>query len=124
MSERQDEGHYTPTPDADPELEAHRLRMQELMREAIAPLLERMDAAEASLQDARERGEVLDGRRLAEARARFRASLVTELVAGQLASNTFDWGRTQIEVRYTRELVDTILEACGVTPPLTEQKQT
>jgi hypothetical protein len=101
----------------DQELEEHRLRMQVLMKEAVAPLLERIDTAEASLAAEREKLAQEHAERLTEARARFKASLMTQLVAGALASNTLDYySNLPGEIAEAGKITDDILELAGVKP--------
>jgi hypothetical protein len=96
------------------ELEAHRQRLQQMMRETMAPLLARLDAAEASLAAERQRGAERDAERLREARARFKASLAVELISGQLASNTFDWNVELREIDSAIRTVNSVLVRCGL----------
>lgn len=80
-------------PPAEAELEDHRQRLQALMKGAIAPLLARIDAAEAKAAEAEEASceiarrlqeerDRKDEARLVEARARFRAALIVEHLNG------------------------------------------
>lgn len=99
-------------------LEEHRLRLQALMKEAVAPLLERIDASERRADEVQARLDVLTDRhrsedlarhetQLVEARKRFRASLAMEAYAFRTVSPT-----------EALKMTDALLDAAGMNEPV------
>lgn len=61
-------------------MEAHRERLRAIMKEVVGPLLERVDRAEAKADEWQRKAEAADAERLDEARKRFKASLMSNLM--------------------------------------------
>ena len=114
-------------------IERNRVAWEESVQRVVTPLIERIDTAEkraaevdaAALklqEQVRLERDEQDKQRLDEARKRFRASLIIELLSGQLASNTFDWNMMVFDgerwshgdVDDAANLVDAALKKAGL----------
>jgi len=103
------------------QLEEHRLRLQALMKEAVAPLLERLDLSERNAAEyqaqadelarrLREKRDKEDDARLADARRRFRVSLAAELSC-----------KTYTSAKAALGAADDLLEEAGCEGVVTEE---